>query len=73
MKLKVARSKVKRRMAEAKQDAPLHYDDADLGAGRANGGSVCHRKARRALFMRLIEKAAPLPAELQANLERQEQ
>ena len=62
--------KAAQRQDAAKQGAVLHFDDADLGAGRAHGGLVRHRDARKALFMRLVREARPLPAALDANLER---
>ena len=62
--------KLKKRLGDAKKDAPLKFDDADLGAGHPSGGRALHRENRRALFMRLVEKGPPLRPELAANLER---
>ena len=60
----------KQRLDDVKKDAPLNFDDADLGAGEPSGGRARHRENRRALFMRLVEKGPPLRPELAANLDR---
>ena len=58
------RARYKAQKAERRlslEEATLHVDDEDLGAGRPKGGFARHRDARRALFMRLVRQGPPCP------------